>query len=301
MRVVQILHPWTLPAMKDNTPCTMTWRLVLGALLAASSSACSGDELPLRNVGNTSDGLEVTSPVTTPVLIGNARFEGHWLGQTRDPLIRDAQQRPMDYAFPSGSRQVVLELALQGDVLEGSITFGSGVPSEPEAGVSYPPGVNYGLSLSVVNPSPIEGLAYPLTDVNTESSTGAPDEMVLSYPRFAGFADWCPLQPALPRSDGGYACVSADGAAGALAADGSRQCTLFLADGSQQPIDCDYLSLCLGFSAPCACDADGCAVDGSLSNRVLLQLIDGEIAATFSETVVDAGRLGDIRFQRAAN
>src|SRR5688572_8815961 len=200
--------------MNANTPCTMTWRLALAASLLAVSSACSADELPLRNVGNTSSGLELTSPVSTPVLTGNARFAGSWLGQTLDPLIRDANGTPTNYAFPSGSRQVVLELALEGDVLQGNITFGSGVLAEPQAGAAYPPGVNYGLGGPLSNTPAIEGLAYGLTDVTAEGSTGGPDEVVLSYARFAGFTDWCPLQPSLPRDDGGYACVVASSSGG---------------------------------------------------------------------------------------
>ena len=288
--------------MNDTTSCTMTWQLVLSALLAASSSACSADELPVRNVGNTSSELELTSPVTTPILSGKARFEGRWLGQTEDPLVRDAQRRPMDYAFPSGSRQVVLALALQGDVLEGSITFGDGVPAEPEAGVPYPPGVNYGLALlGNIIPSPIEGLAYPLTDVDADYGTGAMDEVVLSYARFTGFAAWCALQPALAWGDDHYACVqAAAGAGGGVEADGSRRCTAYLADGSEEPVDCDYWALCIS-AGPCVCDAGGCAVDGTTSNRVYLQLSDGELRATFPETVVEHGGLGEVRFQHVAN
>ena len=74
--------------MNDTTSCTMTWQLVLSALLAASSSACSADELPLRNVGNTSNGLALGSPVTTPVLSGKARFVGRWLGGRGDKVRR---------------------------------------------------------------------------------------------------------------------------------------------------------------------------------------------------------------------
>lgn len=303
MRVVQILQRLTLPAMKNNASrtviCCMTWRLVLGGLLAASSSACSNDELPVRNVGNTADGLEL-APVTTPVVTGNARFAGHWLGETEDPLMRDAEGKPANYAFPSGSRQVALDLALQSDLLQGNITFGSGVPPEPEAGVSYPPGVNYGLPTLVVSTYPIEGFAYGLADVTADRSTGDPDQVVLSYEHFAGFTTWCPLQPALPVGDGGYNCSGGGTAGGEVVEDGSRQCFATLLDQSEQPMDCDYLSLCFG-EGPCVCDAVGCAVDRTEANLVFLQFVDGEITAAFLNTAVTGGALGAIRFQRAAN
>jgi hypothetical protein len=291
--------------MNDNTSSTSIVRLVLGALLLASSSACSSDELPLRNIGDTSNGLALGSPVTTTtVLTGNARFEGRWVGQTRDPLVRDAAGNPMDYAFPSGSRQVVLELALQGDVLAGSITFGAGSLPQAEAGVSYPPGVDYGLLPSDVFLGPMEGLAYRLSDETPPNPETAPADAVLTFPRFAGFATWCPLQPSLPwqnadfRGPGFYTCVAeVDSWGGTVVPDGNPHCSV-LTPGSteQQAVDCNYYSLCLGHG-PCACSADGCTVDETISNHIYLDLIDGEIKATFSDTQVDGGRLGDIRFQ----
>lgn len=254
-------------------------------------------ELPLQDLGNTSD-----HPAPSPGATGKARLNGRWVGQTKDPIVR-VDGMPSDYVFPSGSRSVTLDLTFGEESLaSGSIVFGAGAPPPPEAGVSYPPGVDYGLNFLQHIP-PVEGLAYELGD-DPLVEPDASEVATLTYERFQAFAGWCPLQPPVPHGDGAFSCVGGEGIGGTLTEQGFS-CIKFLAGGAQEPVDCNVAALCTG-GGPCACDALGCTQDLTL-NRISIELDEDADAldVSFLDSVVDVGlplaepeRLGEMRFTR---
>jgi hypothetical protein len=279
-------------------------------LLAPAWLACGSEAgLPVENLGNTSDlragvAAEPMQPsgAVTPAT-GRARLNGHWTGLTKQPFI-EVDGEPSNYTFPSGSRSITLDLSFDEDsFISGSIVFGAGSPPPPQAGVAYPPGLDYGLSI-VENLPPVEGFSYALAEASPDFETGADEVALLSYERFAALGGWCPLQPSVPEGDGDSTCIGGGGFGGTLTDEG-YVCERFLDDGTRQPVDCNMAALCL--SAACVCDAEGCS-QSDRASHVQVELNGDELTLSFGTTPVDVGlpereleQLGTVKLTRATN
>lgn len=287
-----IIHPKMDPAHRR------TLLLPLLSLCLASGCGAEGD-LPMENLGNTADLLASASQ--SP--IGKARLSGRWLGQGHRPAV-EIDGEFVDYTFPSGSRDVTLDLVFDENAfVSGNVVFGAGTPPPPRAGVSHPAGVDYGLAI-VSDTPPVEGFAYALREAQVDLERAADEAAMLSYDQFGAFAEWCPLQPALVRSGGLYDCLGLDGYGGMLTEEGFV-CVGQNSDGTTTELDCNMAALCSP-GGPCTCDASGCAQEPR-PVQVLLELTGNELTVSFLQTHVDVGLplrplepLGPVRLERAA-
>lgn len=265
---------------------------VLIGLAAAHTAGChSVDDLPLEHLGNTHDELPLGAPPA-----GSSPFDGHWLGHAESSAYRGADGQPAVYTFPSGSTDFVLDFDFDGEVfVAGSIVFGAGAVPEPESGVAYPPGFDELPTLSY-RPMALEGFVYRLTDVT--DSFGEPGSKVFAYEQSEAYATWCPLQPSILVEAGYYNCSGAGGGGGSVSEDGGpSSCFQTFADGSSEPVDCGFATLCMGHV--CECDAQGCAYNREMVGQIFVTLDGSELSANFPGTVVEgAGSLGTVRFER---
>ncbi len=282
--------------------------------LATASCDVAGD-LPIDNLGYTgtetgtspaSPPQEAEPPYEEPGLLDPA-FVGTWVGYVDNPLFAAPGESPQPYLFPSGSRQIRIDIDFAFDEENiddirpptGRITFGAGELPALEAGVAYP-GVDHYYA-SVQYPTlfpPVEGFAYSLKEGVYRFEDSSPGSLSLSYHPVEAFADWCALQPSLLYSAEGedvrYRCT---GSAGYAGGDPERgiPCINFLPDDSEEEIDCNLVSMCTG--DVCECDADGCR-GGSIYNNIeqrqalwLRRNGDGLVGA-FVSTVFDVGERG---------
>ncbi len=230
-------------------------------------AGCRGGDS--HELGYTTEGArlidEDPAQPSAPFYTDGQDFIGRWLGQAREPLafgIEDEEATPA-YAFPSGSTQLVLDIAprlrsTDPAKLGGSITFGSGQPppaaSDPDRG--YPVGFDYEQYQSYEERvagtadnyddglPPLEGFRYVL-----ESSTfaeGVPDGVLrMVYNPYAHLQSWCALQQPQLLADGTFDVLpEAPGGMDVGAADGSdRECAAYgSADLSACPADLETLS-----------------------------------------------------------
>jgi len=271
----------------------MPW---LPLLLAPAWLACGAEaSLPVENLGSTSDlrAEPVQQSETVTAATGKARLNGHWTGLTKQPYIEVAGE-PANYHFPSGSRSITLDLSYEEDsFISGSVVFGAGSPPPPEAGVAYPPGIEYGLGFGEDVP-PVEGFSYALSGLTGYvTPPGAAEGAQLSYQQSAPFSGWCPLQPGLPTGSGAFNCIGGAGTGGELTDEG-YVCERHLEDGTTEPVDCNMAALCSNPN-PCVCTAAGCT-QGNRAGRLLVELDGDELMLGFLGVP-----LGPVTLSRAAN
>jgi hypothetical protein len=197
----------------------------LAASCALAGIGCEG--AAPRDLGSSSSPFTLDAPFSSDV----SEFAGRWVGSAENILALNGDQAT--YQFPSGSTQIVLDVA-PGDnesgagPLEGYIRFGSGEPlpppTDPDSG--YPAGLSYDALLSYGGDGlgvfaddralpPFEGVDYPVGSRGelTASESGATDaaDGVLSF-TFSGnqpLDAWCQLQTPYPHGGypNGYACI----------------------------------------------------------------------------------------------
>lgn len=237
----------------------------LALCAALTGSACSTDDLPESNLGNTNDPITVAPEELAerssvfggngvdPFLIGN------WVGYAEDlfePPDADGQ-RPR-YVFPSGSSEIFLTLGVDPPYPYGEIRFGSLAAPVPQAGV--PLGMNdyfaEAAQFADFPLAPVEGFAYALYPAQPrfrrEKDDRWEEAVGMNYSRGPAFADWCAIQPSV-----GDSCV---GAAISGFSGNGEYCDLHLLDGSLQEVDCNLQALCNWPVHPCNCDASGCVL-----------------------------------------
>jgi len=285
----------------DHKPKNAPSRSVLWPLLSLGIATGCGSQagLPMENLGNTSDNLGGVVVSAT----GKERLNGRWVGQAREPGV-EIDGESVGYTFPSGSRDITIELLFDEDsFISGNVVFGAGTPPAPEAGVSYPQGLDYGLSISQELP-PVEGFAYELAEEVRDFGSEADEFASLTYDQFGAFAQWCPLQEPRANSDDHYTCLGFDGYGGTLTDDG-YVCSGTRPDGSRVNVDCNMVALC-GQGTPCSCSAGGCSQQPS-PLLAFVELTGDELTASFGQTMVDVGlpdatleTLKPLRLQRVA-
>ena len=152
---------------------------MLGSLFASSAllaAACQNSERELGYTQTDQDLRGQPSEPAEPFFDGPDAFVGRWIGTASDPL---AFGDDATYAFPSGSGQFLLDVALEVDEfgnsqLLTSLTFGEAEPlpppTDPELG--YPVGLSYNdlltydesVGIPGTNPDyrlpPFEGFSY---------------------------------------------------------------------------------------------------------------------------------------------
>jgi hypothetical protein len=295
-----------LPLGRDSKPLRSALVSWLSLLLAPAWLACGSEaNLPVENLGNTSDvrAKPVQQSGTVTAAVGKARLSGHWTGLTKEPYM-EVDGEPSNYIFPSGSRKVTLDLEFDEDsFISGSLVFGAGTPPPPQAGVAYPPGLEYGLSVGEHLP-PIEGFSHVLSELDGYFATGANESAWLTFQEFAAFSGWCPLQPSLPvGSNSGFSCLGGDGPGGQLTNEG-YVCERILENGTREPVDCNMAALCSN-GVPCVCNAARCAQSNS-EGRITIELDGEELELGFVNTFVlvpERGprELGPVTLSRAIN
>lgn len=235
--LIQMQRPRRSPA---RLACTL-----LPALLSAMG--CRGGDA--HELGYTTRARlvdDVPEQPSMPFYGDRDGFIGRWLGEAREPLawgVEDDEASPA-YAFPSGSSQIVLDIAPRlrssdSVGLGGSITFGSGQPppaaTDPDRG--YPVGFNYDQYRSYGDPvagddnyddglPPLEGFRYVI-----ESSTFAngvpervPDGVLrMIYNPYSHLQSWCALQEPVALSSGTFRVLPEAPGGFDVMADGSDQ------------------------------------------------------------------------------
>jgi hypothetical protein len=197
----------------------------LSASCALVGVACEGSAP--RDLGSSSAPYTLEAPFHSDI----NEFVGSWVGSAEDILGLNGERAT--YQFPSGSTQIVLDVApgenngARGP-LEGFIRFGSGAPlaepTDPDSG--YPAGVSYdallgygddGLGIFVDDPAlpPFEGADYPVGSrgefIGQEDGTTTAADGVISFTfsRNQPLDAWCQLQtPHLYEgSPDSYSCL----------------------------------------------------------------------------------------------
>ena len=308
--------------LKNRSCCRQPARpsqVLLGTLVGVSLAAvaCGGSELEQRDLGNTtvSDSTERTSLIHEDKSI-DPFIAGHWLGEAEDlfsPPGPDGK-RPT-YTFPSGSKQVTLDLSF-GDPLQnvfppnvaGRITFGEGPVPEPTAGVVYPPGITHTYGDLATIP-PLEGFAYSLLN-DRMSSSAANGAFPVGYIATQSYTDWCPLQPARLDVSGNFDCITPLVPPDVPASGGScndrqevKDPTTGITFGTNLSYDCSLKWLCQA----CQCAKKGCTVAFSERPVQLWLMRSGEdLLGNFVRAVFDYGDgqnylpVGNVRFKRQA-
>ena len=266
-------------------------RCVIAALLFSGwITGCLGDP-PIEDLGSTGGGA-TTEPVpeTRSGSQLDPGFEGYWVGYVENPFERDELGRAVPAVFPSGSTQVTLDYRFgESNRPVATLVFGAGPAQVPEPGVNYPAGVDHVAANAHRNfRSPItEGFEYQLTE-RERRTAGSPGNLsMLAFDVYAGFEEWCAVQPSGARESGMYDCMG-----GLDDIDtGTEPCTVTLATGETTYFDCNVAMLCL--SDLCTCNADGCQ-----SNKrgdaaaVLLEREGDRLVGTISGATIDSGYPG---------
>lgn len=274
---------------------------VLGSLALLALAACQSGELPLQDLGNTSDQLSTEEPPANPADF----FEGRWVGEAQDIFSVTAEGIVPPYAFPSGSTRIALDVSYDDYGVHANITFGAAPLPAPEVGVAYPPGFDayYSGFIASLYVPPFEGFEYPLAESN--GLIFDPNFLVLELDRHAPYVEWCALQPALDQGDGDFDCLGAAGLAGGAPPD--EPCIKFNADDSQEPVDCNLAALCVpSVGAVCSCDHDDCEATEARDAHLTLRRSGDQLLGSLDKTFPSSAQgvflpLGLIRFQRVAD
>jgi hypothetical protein len=212
------------------------------------------------------------------------------VGYVENPFERDELGRPVPAAFPSGSTQVTLDYRF-GERNEplATLVFGAGPAQVPEPGVSYPAGVSHVAANAHRNfRSPItEGFEYQLTERDRRNDGSPGSRSLLAFDVYAGFEEWCAVQPSGPQEDGSYDCFG-----GLDDIDtGPDNCPVTLYTGETIVFDCNVAFLCL--SDVCTCDADGCRSNKTGEDaEVFLERQGDRLVGTISGATIDSGYAG---------
>jgi len=217
----------------------------LAACAALAGVACEGSDP--RDLGSSSAPITLNAPFNSDI----NEFSGRWVGSAEDSLGLNGDGAT--YQFPSGSTQIVLEVApgentgLNGP-LEGFIRFGSGAPLPPptDPDVGYPAGVSYDALLAYndlgavfaddLTLPPFDGVDYPVGSrgefIGDESGVTTTADGVISF-TFSGnqpLDAWCQLQTSFAH-DGAptfYSCLPDTGGQIEVQSPGDdTMCTLY--------------------------------------------------------------------------
>jgi hypothetical protein len=196
-------HPRSNVGHSTLWPCLVASCALVGV-------ACEGSEP--RDLGSSSSPFTLDAPFRSDI----HDFVGSWVGSAEEILSLNGEQAT--YQFPSGSTQIVLDVAPGENngahgPLEGSIRFGSGAPlpppTDPDSG--YPAGVSYDALLGYDNDAlaifvddsslpPFEGADYPvgsrgefISDVDG-ATTAADGVISFTFSRNQPLDAWCRLQ-----------------------------------------------------------------------------------------------------------
>jgi hypothetical protein len=280
-------------------------RYVIGAALALGwGSGCGFGGAPIEDLGNTGRGLGLRAPEAIPekefLEQIDPGFGGHWVGYVEDPFQRDELGQPVPAVFPSGSTEVTLDYRFDGERFTPSATlvFGAGPAPVPERGVAYPPGINHyytGLRTArgySFRAPVVEGFEYELTEQDPSLEGHDPGSAsLLTFVELAAFQQWCGLQVPQPISADRFGCLGASGFGGGDPL-GGVPCTAFSADGTEQPVDCNFAVMCIA-SDLCRCTAENCYFDQFLKlSDVFLERQGDQIVGTVSGATLDSGRPG---------
>ncbi|HTV19294.1 MAG TPA: hypothetical protein VMG12_11500 [Polyangiaceae bacterium] len=205
--------------------------LCLAACAALLGVACEGVEP--RDLGSTSAPITLDEPFRSDI----NEFAGRWVGSAEDILALNGNG-PV-YQFPSGSTQIVLDVAgadgtsSQDGPVAGSIRFGEGdalpAPTDPDSG--YPAGVSYdallqyggeGIGVAFIDDGtlpPFEGVDYPIStrgeliSEETGETTAADGVVSFTFSANQPLDAWCQLQT--PQANAGfpegYSCLPSTG------------------------------------------------------------------------------------------
>jgi len=307
MEIKLSTRTWSHPSRRLSSALAGVW-------LAAV--ACGGSELEQRDLGNTT---VLDSTERTPLLQEDGDVDpfiaGHWLGEAEDlfsPPGPDGKRPP--YTFPSGSRQITLDLSF-GDPLQnitilsivaGRITFGEGLVPQPAAGEVYPPSVRQ-TSGDLATIPPLEGFAYNLTE--TRMGDGAANgALLVGYTASQSYVDWCPLQPARLNSSGDFDCITPaerddvpPDHGFCTSRETAKDPTSGITFGTNLRYDCTIGWLCQA----CQCSKTGCTAALSEAPVQLWLIRSGEeLLGNFVRAVFDYGDgtnylpVGNVRFRR---
>jgi hypothetical protein len=211
-----------------------------------------------------------------------------------------------DYAFPSGSRTVVIHVDGRGMFpaspgVCGRVIFGSGaappLPNDPEA---LPPGgkIEANGRWSRV---PTEGFVYEFYPTELEEAGPMAGQSVqFALFRTQVYKAWCELQVSYPRSllggDVDYRCLPPNHS---VSWSPTGTCTLSLSPdpAHTRPISCVQVALC-NVASPCTCSGGGCSIieDPDYADLLFDLTFDGESAA--GGATVDGIR--QLRLQRVS-
>lgn len=246
--------------------CTPSFHRALALCTALAGGACSTDDLPESNLGNTNDPIVVApeeGAQRIPVFGENGVdpfIVGDWIGYAEDLFAPPgpAGERPA-YVFPSGSSAIYMTLALDPPASPfGQIRFGSLDAPVAQAGV--PLGTNdyfvEAAQFADFPVAPVEGFAYELRAAPErfadEDAERWNDAVAVTYVVERAFDEWCAVQPSLFNGQS-YSCTGSTGYGG-----NGKDCDVDLPNGSAQATDCNLVFLCNGSLHPCRCDASGC-------------------------------------------
>ena len=166
-----------------------------------------------------------------------------------------------DYAFPSGSRTVVIHFDGRGMFptspgVCGRVIFGSGaappLPNDPEA--APPPGGKIEAN-GRWSRIPTEGFVYEFYPSElAEAGPMAGESVQFALFRTQVYKAWCELQVSYPQREPYGAAYGCSPPAGACPLSPS------LERPDRRPISCIHAALC-GVGSPCKCSDDGCTIE----------------------------------------
>jgi hypothetical protein len=162
--------------------------------------------------------------------------------------------------FASGSDLIKFSIAYDssGQVV-GTVIFGNGTPPPPatDPNVGYPPGFNYALG----SPIPYEGFEYSIV-----AGSYLDRRLTFAVDTAELWADWCALQP--PPTNGSTTCVPnfTQEQPGP-----GNSCTITMASGKTQQLDCGKLALCQAMSV-CTCSSLGCSTNWSSHGEITIDV-----------------------------
>ena len=180
------------------------------------------------------------------------------------------------FSFSDGSDHVHLTIDANG---QGSLEVGNSaaLPAPTDPSVGYPPGAGNEFQTGSLTP-PFPGFPYPLHATGVEA-----DRIQLGVDLNDAYSGWCAIEPPVLLTTnpsggyGGYGCAPSFTKIDHQPAEAT--CTLYSPDGTNEKVDCGWLTLCW-FGPVCTCTATACSAvltpDGTPVGQYAVQ-IDGAL------------------------
>lgn len=280
-------------------------RVALGArsapplLLALLAAACQAPEARDLGLTRAEQDLREQEPLE-PFYADRSEFIGRWVGTAEDPVGSTSDGRTRTYRFPSGARELTVDVRAVVDeygdqTLAASLSFGEGAPPPPptDPNAGYPVGLSYAALLSYDpdfsligdNPDgrlpPFEGFEYTAAPrgVFMNETLALPDGLLsLQFNTNEPIDPWCQLQTPYPSvsAPGSFFCYQDHGGQIDVLADGTgASCDLYGpvdTSSCQEGASLDELLECLDVGEPVAsmncdqlylCSSGFCSCDES--------------------------------------